>query len=102
MHFAKVQTTLRMQTVSITVLERWVVSRRFNLEHMTADDCSCSTAILIILTSNKQGTALMYASVGLILQWRMRPVGQIEDIPKLIAYAHSQLRGDRPSSPNDL
>ena len=30
----------------------------------------------------------------------MGPVGQIEDIPKLIAYARSQLRGDRPSSPN--
>ena len=25
-------------------------------------------------------------------------VGWIEDIPKLIAYAHSQLQGDRPSS----
>ena len=66
-HFAKVQMTLRMRTVSITVLERWVASRHFNLEHMAADDCSCGTAILLVLTPNKQGIALMYASVGLIV-----------------------------------
>ena len=98
--FAKIQTNLRMWTVSIAVLERWVASRHFNPEHMTADDHSHSTAILIILTPNKQGTALTYASVGLIVRWRMGPVGQIEDIPKLIAYARSQLRGDQPSSLN--
>ena len=65
--FAKIQMTLGMRTVSITVLERWVVSGHFNPECMTADDCSHSTAILIVLTPNKQGTALMYASVGLIV-----------------------------------
>ena len=96
--FAKIQTTLHMRTVSIAVLERWVASGCFNPEHMTADDCSHSTAILIVLTPNKQGTVLTYASIGLIV--RRGPVGQIEDIPKLIAYARSQLRGDRPSSPN--
>ena len=57
-------------------------------------------AILIVLTPNKQGTALTYVSIGLIIRWRMGPVGWIEDIPKLIAYAHSQLKGDRPSSSN--
>ena len=30
----------------------------------------------------------------------MGPVGQIEDIPKLITYARSQLRGDQLTSPN--
>ena len=99
-HFAKIQMTLGMWTVSITVLERWVESRRFNPECMSADDCSCSNAILIVLTPNKQGTALMYASVGLIVWQCKGPVGQIEDIPKLIMYAHSQLGEDRPSSPN--
>ena len=29
-------------------------------------------------------------------------MGQINDIPKLITYAHSQLKGDRPSSDNAL
>ena len=66
-HFAKIQVTLGMRTVSITVLERWVASRHFNPLHMGADDCSCSTAILIVLTPNKQGTALTYVSVGLIV-----------------------------------
>ena len=81
-------------------LERWVESGHFNLECMSPDDCSCSTAILIVLTHNKQGTVLTYVSVGLIVQWRKGPVGQIEDIPKLIVYACSQLGEDRPSSPN--
>ena len=99
-HFSKVQKTLRMQTVSITVLERWVVSGHFNPQGMSTDDCSCSMAILIVLTPNKQGTALTYVSVGLIIRWCMGPVGQIEDIPKLITYACSQLREDRPSSSN--
>ena len=98
--FAKIQMTLGMWTVSIMVLERWVESRCFNLEHMSADDCSHSTAILIVLTPNKQGTVLMYASIGLIVWQRKGPVGQIEDIPKPITYARSQLGEDRPSSPN--
>ena len=29
-HFAKIQMTLGMQTVTVTVLERWVESGRFN------------------------------------------------------------------------
>ena len=32
-HFAKIQTTLRMQTVPITVLETWVADGSFNPEH---------------------------------------------------------------------
>ena len=98
--FAKIQMTLGMWTVSVTVLEKWVESGCFNPEHKSADDCSRSTAILIILTPNQQGKSLTYASVGLIVRWRKGPVGQIEDIPKLIAYACSQLGEDRPSSPN--
>ena len=100
--FAKIQMNLHMRAVSIGVLERWVASGRFYPECMTADDHSCSTVILIVLTPNKQGTTLTYASVGLIVRWHMGPVGQIEDIPKLIGYTHSQLRGDGPSSPNNL
>ena len=99
-HFAKIQTTLGMWTVMVSVLERWVESRHFNPEHMSPDDCSRSPAILIVLTPNQQGTALTYASVGLIVRWHKGPVGQIEDIPKLIAYVCSQLGEDRPSSPN--
>ena len=98
--FAKIQMNLHMRTVSIAVLESWVASGCFNPERMPADDHSRSTAILIILTPNKQGTSLMYMSIGLIVRQRMGPVGQIEDIPKLIAYTRSQLRGDRPSSLN--
>ena len=67
------------------VLERWVESGCFNLECRSLDDCSRSTAILIVLTPNQEGTALMYASVGLIIRWHKGPVGWIEDIPKLIA-----------------
>ena len=42
----------------------------------------------------------MYASIGLIIRRCKGPVGWIEDITKLITYAHSQLGEDRPSSPN--
>ena len=98
--FAKIQTTLCMQTVSIMVLERWIMSKCFNPECMAEGDCSRSTAILIVLNPNNQGTALKCASVRLIVQRHMGPVGQIDDITKLIAYAHSQLKGDRHSSDN--
>ena len=99
-HFAKIQMTLGMWTVMVSVLERWVESGHFNPERMSPDDCSRSTAILIVLTPNQQGTVLTYVSVGLIVRWRKGPVGRIEDIPKLIAYVRSQLGEDRPSSPN--
>ena len=91
---------LHMRTVSIAVLEGWVSSGCFNPEHMPEDDRSRTTAILIVLTPNKQGTALTYASVGLIVRRRMGPVGRIEDIPRLITFIRSQLRGDRLTSPN--
>ena len=99
-HFAKIQMTLGMQTVAVSVLERWVESGRFNPECKSPEDFSRSTAILIVLTLNQQGTALTYASVGLIVRWRKGPVGWIGDIPKLITYVRSQLGEDRPSSPN--
>ena len=98
--FAKIQTTLHMQTVSITVLERWIANRSFNLECMAEGEYSRSTTILIILNPNKQGTALKCMSIGLIVQWCNGPVGWIDNIPKLIMYACSQLKGDRHSSDN--
>ena len=99
---AKIQTTLHMWTVSILVLETWIVNGSFNPDRMAEGKYSHSTTILIILNSNNQGTGLKCVSVGLIVQWHNGPVGQIDDIPKLITYAHSQLKGDRHSSENTL
>ena len=99
-HFAKIQTNLCMQTVTIAVLEEWISNRSFTLDYKPDEDCKHTTAILIVLTPNTQGTALTYASVGLIVQRRKGPVGWIEDIPRLITFIQSQLKGDRLTSPN--
>ena len=98
--FAKIQTNLRMRTVAIAVLEEWILNGSFNPHHKPDEDCSCTTAILIILTPNTQGTGLTYASVGLIIRRHKGPVGWIEDIPRLITSIQSQLKGDRLTSPN--
>ena len=66
-HFAKIQMTLGMRTVMVSVLERWVESRHFNPECRSPEDFSHCTAILIVLTPNEHGTALTYVSVGLIV-----------------------------------
>ena len=92
--FAKIQTNLHMRTVAIAILEEWISNRSFNPHHKPDEDCSRTTAILIMLTPNTQGTGLMYASVGLIIRWRKGPVGRIEDIPRLITFIQSQLKGD--------
>ena len=60
-----------------------------------------TTAILIILTPNSEGTKLTYVSVGLIIRWHKGPVGWIEDIPRFITFIRSQLKGDRPASPHN-
>ena len=99
--FAKIQTNLRMRTVAMAVLEEWISNRSFNPHHKPDEDGSRTTAILIILTPNSQGTKLMYASMGLIIRWRKGPVGRIEDIPRFITFIRSQLKGDWPASPND-
>ena len=65
--FAKIQTNLRMQTIAIAILEEWISNGSFNPHHKPDEDCSRTTAILIILTPNTQGTGLMYVSVGLII-----------------------------------
>ena len=58
------------------------------------------TAILIVLNPNKQGTVLKCTSIGLIVRHgAMGPVGQINDITKLIMHTHSLLAG-RQSSDN--
>ena len=99
--FAKIQTNLRMRTVTIAVLEEWISNGSFNPHHKPDDDCSRTNAILIILTPNSQGTGLTYASIGLIIRQCKGPVGRIEDIPRLITFIRSQLKGDRPTSPNN-
>ena len=66
-HFAKIQMNLHMRTVAVAVLEEWISNGSFNPHHKPDEDCSCTTAILIILTPNSQGAGLMYASVGLII-----------------------------------
>ena len=98
--FAKIRTELRMRTVAIAVLEDWISNGSFNPHHKPDEDCSHTTAILIILTPNTQGTGLTYVSVGLIIRRRKGPVGRIEDIPRLITLIQSQLKGDRLTSPN--
>ena len=98
--FAKIQTNLHMRTIAISVLEEWVSNGSFNPDHMPDEDRSHTTAILIVLTPNTQGTALTYASVGLIVRQRKGPVGWIEDIPRLITFIRSQLKGDGLTSPN--
>ena len=65
--FAKIQITLRMRTVSITVLERWIENGKCNPDRKAEGKYSRSTAILVILNPNNQGTGLKCVSVGLIV-----------------------------------
>ena len=99
-HFTKIQTILHMRSVSISVLERWIADGSFNPERMAEGDYSQPTGILIILNPNKEGTALRSASIGLIVRQHMVPVGQIDDITKLIKYAYSKMRTERLASDN--
>ena len=66
-HFTKIQMTLHMWTVSISVLERWIVNGSFNPERMAEGDYSQPTTLLIFLNPNKEGTALKSTSIGLIV-----------------------------------
>ena len=77
---------LHMWTVTIGVLEEWISDGSFNLDYKPEEDCSHTTAILIVLTPNTQGTALTYVSIGLIIRWHKGPVGRIENIPRFITF----------------
>ena len=96
--FAKIQTTLCMWTVPITVLEKWAAGGSFNLQCMAEGDYSCTTAILILLNPNTEGTALESTSVRLVIRQCMGPVGQIDTITKLIKYAHCLIKVEWQSS----
>ena len=61
--FARIQTTLCMQTVSLPILERWIANGNFNPECMAEGDYSHSTTILVILPPNNQGTGLKCVSI---------------------------------------
>ena len=96
--FAKIQTTLRMCTMPLTILEKWVEDGKFNPEQMAESDYSCSMAILVTLSPNAQGTALESAGIGLIICQCKAPIGQLGNIPHLIKYAHSLLEAEGQSS----
>ena len=80
--FAKIQPTLQMHAMLIAVLEKWVEGGSFNPEHMAEGDYSYSTAILIVLNPNMQGTALESASIRLVFHQHKAPVGQISHHPQ--------------------
>ena len=61
--FGKIQTTLRMCTIPITVLEKWAEGGSFNPERIAEGDYSHTTAILILLNPNAEGTALESTSI---------------------------------------
>ena len=65
--FAKIQTTLWMHAMPLTILEKWVENGSFNPEHMAEGDYSRSMAILVILSPNAQGTALESMGIRLIV-----------------------------------
>ena len=97
-HFAKIQITLRMHAMLLAILEKWVEDGKFNPERMAESDYSCSTAILVALSPNTQGTALESAGIGLIIHQHKAPIGQLGNIPHLIKYAHSLLEAEGQSS----
>ena len=66
--FAKIQTTLHMQTIPIVILEKWPEDGNLNPEHMAEGDYSHTTAILILLNPNAKGIALENTSIGLIVR----------------------------------
>ena len=78
-----------MHALPLAVLEKWVENGSFNPEHMAEGDYSHSTAILIALSPNTQGTDLESAGIGLIVYQCKAPIGQISTIPHLIKYACS-------------
>ena len=96
--FAKIQTTLWMCAMPIEVLEKWIEGGSFNPECMAEGDYSHSTAILIVLNPNAQGTALESTCVGLIVHQHKAPVGKIAKVLNLIKYAHSLMEVEGQSS----
>ena len=65
--FAKICTTLRMHTMSLVVLEKWVENGGFNLEHMVEADYSHSTAILLMLYPDTLLNGIESVGIGLIV-----------------------------------
>ena len=57
----------QMCVVPLAILEKWVENGTFNPECMAEGDYSHSTAILIALNANAQGTDLESVGVGLIV-----------------------------------
>ena len=96
--FAKIQTTLQMCAMPISVLKKWIECGSFNPECMAEGDYSRSTAILIVLNPNMQGTALESVSIGLIVCGHKTPVGKIAKVLNLIKYTHSLMEVEGQSS----
>ena len=65
---------------------------------MAEGDYSHSTAILIVLNPNVQGTALENTNIGLVVCQHKAPVGQIGTILNLIKYTCSLMEAEQQSS----
>lgn len=96
--FTPIQNTLRMRTVPIAILEKWVANGSFNPKHLPEEGHNHSTTILILLNPNKEGTVLESASIRLVIRRQKGPVGWIGEIPELVRHARCQMTAEWQSS----
>ena len=96
--FAKICTTIQMQAMSLTTLEKLVSNGSFNPERIADRDHSHSTAILLALSPDAQLKHVESVGIGLVVHWHGALLAPISSMAKFISYIHKMMKLERRSA----
>ena len=97
-HFAEIQTSIKMHTVHLDMFLQFVEQGSFNADNMTPDGYSQTMAILLAFIPDQCLEDIKGDAIGNVIWRRGSPLGDISSINMVIESIHSILNTERKKS----
>ena len=98
-HFAEIQTTIKMRVVHLSTFLQFVDEGSFNAENLPLDGCSHTTAILLAFIPDRHLEDIEGDAIGNVIRRHGSPLGDISSINTVIKSIHSILNTEHKKSP---
>ena len=97
-HFAEVQTSIKMHAVRFSTFLWYVEEGSFNPDHLTPHGCSQTTAILLAFVPDWRLEDIKFVGIGNVIRRHGSPLGDILSINTVIESIHSVLETEHKKS----
>ena len=98
-HFAEIQTTIKMRMVRLSTFLWFVEQGSFNADNLPLDGCSHTMAILLAFIPDRRLEDIENVAIGNVIQRCGSPLGDISSINTVIESIHSILKTEHKKSP---